>query len=255
MIPKRAYFYWNAETTISKLRWQTFMTFRKLHPDWEMELLVTTSDIEKNWTGSERQDFEESKTLRDANVMLLHHRANLLFGMNFTHINTETKYAPNYMSDLMRWKMIREGGWYFDVDQIFLKPFDDLCDNDFVFGCDKHNYSGVIGASPFNPHVIEMEKRTREKLQKGVTKYCEAGNWLFSDYIKDKTDVYRTPNNFFYPITDSYDVGKIYDGSFEIPSESYALHWFGGHPLSQDFNKQFKDLNGNDTISKYLRTL
>lgn len=251
MIPRIAHFYWNIETPLSFLRYQTLVTFRKHHPDWQMIIGVSKSDVKKTWTGVEKQDFEETGGI---NYLM---KSEELGVKVVPFLNTKA-YAPNYMSDVFRWYALQDGGWYFDLDQIFLKPLDNFCYNMFIFGCTKHAYSGVLGAAPKNQHVREMLLKTANKLKEGVTKYCEAGNWLFSDYIKDKTHAHRTCDNFFYPITDSYDVHKIYSGEFQIPEDSYALHWFGGHPDSQEFNKKFTPESmqtSNDTISRTLRAM
>jgi len=212
---------------------------------------MSGSKTEKTWKGYEEQDF-------------LNYEGQDYFGfvnqiekIKIREFYTEYNYSPTSMSDLFRWTILeKNGGWYFDMDQIFLRPFDELCNYHFIFGCEKYNYSGVIGAEKDHPYIKEMKKRTIDKLKEGFEKYCEAGNWLFSDFIQDKADIFKTPNNYFYPLTDSCHSDRLYSGEFKIPEESFALHWFGGHPFSQEFNKKFTEKyanNGTDTISMFLK--
>jgi hypothetical protein len=73
---------------------------------------------------------------------------------------------------------------------------------------------------------------------------------------KWKDKMFNAPPQYFYPIPDSYLAPSIYDGTFNVPDASYSLHWFGGLPASQDFNKKYSRQyagSSGDTISKFLR--
>ena len=89
--------------------------------------------------------------------------------------------------------------------------------------------------------------------------YNSGGPWMFRSVIqmrKWKDKILNVPPEIFYPIPDSYLVPHIYDGSFNIPDSSFALHWYGGHPKSQEFNKKYTEEfaeTSDDTISKFLR--
>jgi len=91
--------------------------------------------------------------------------------------------------------------------------------------------------------------------------YNSSGPFVF-EYALLNSDVFResnifnAPYDYFYPISCSSDVSKIYDGSFKISTRSFALHFYLGHPLSQDFNRNYTpelSKNNSDTISKFLR--
>jgi hypothetical protein len=150
----------------------------------------------------------------------------------------------------------RRNGFYFDLDQVILKSFDTFTDYDVVWGGDKINYSGVIGMFKRCPLAKEMHERTRAKIEAGTTAYCEAGNWLWDEYIKTAdTRHYRTlqtPQHWFYPVEQSYMMKQYYDGARPDISDSYALHWFGGHPDSQAFNQQTNE-QIDKTLSVWLK--
>lgn len=254
-IPKTAFFYWNKETPMSYLRYLTLVTFRYHHPDWGMVLYVSGSNTKKQWTGIEDQDFVN------------HGQKNYLdevYKLNCQIKDFETyQLNPNYISDVFRWKILAEfGGWYFDLDQIFTGNFDKYRDLDFVYGCQKHQYSGVLGASKKSKVAAGMKQEIDEKLKRPLTSYCELGNWLFSEKFhkySGKERVLRTINSTFYPITDSYNAKTLYNGSFKIdPDMSDAVHWFGGHPESQAFNRIYTEdfaKKSKDSISSYLESL
>ncbi len=67
---------------------------------------------------------------------------------------------------------------------------------------------------------------------------------------------YNAPREFFYPVIESGRVDEIYNGDLELEDNNYAIHWFGGHPLSQEFNnkytREFAKVS-NDTMSRFLR--
>jgi hypothetical protein len=69
---------------------------------------------------------------------------------------------------------------------------------------------------------------------------------------------FNAPYQYFYPINSSADVGQIYSGKFNPPVDSYALHFFGGHPLTQKFNQQYDEdfaKKSMDTISVLARKI
>lgn len=57
-IPKIASFFWGGGP-LSWLRYMTFWSFRKLHPDWEMRLyLRPVAHNQATWHTGEPQDFK-----------------------------------------------------------------------------------------------------------------------------------------------------------------------------------------------------
>lgn len=262
MIPHIANFYWNRETPLSYLRYLTLVTFRHHHPQWTMRLWTSRSNTAARWGGPERQDFMATS---ETDYMPVVHS----LGVDVLNLPEDHgDIAPNYISDIARWQTIVGGGWFFDMDQIIVRPFNELCFADFVTGAGNPGviYCGVVGASPLSRVPEIMLSAVTSKITAGTDSYCEAGNWLLrammsTPEFRRDTDQERhntTPSRYFYPVADSGDVWKIYDGSIIIPrgEDNYAMHWFGGHPLSQKFNAIYTEKyarTSNDTISRYLR--
>jgi 2-O-methyltransferase len=265
LIPQVANFYWNLETPLSYLRLLTLATFRYHHPHWKMNLWVSKSDCSQGWKGTEKQDFQvKDETRTDYLRRALDYDVNIvLFDYSITR-----KLAPNYVSDIARWRTIDGGGWFFDLDQIFVRNFDRLCRNDFVSGGHRTMYCGVLGASK-NSEVPEFVNRMQiVRLTGGdkLTGYVEFGNLFvhklsLTDEWKVKTAGEKhliTESECFYPVAVSKDVDRIYKGEVLLPAgeNNFALHWYGGHPKSQAFNRKYTPefaKESNDSISMYCR--
>jgi len=260
-IPKIAYFYWNISTPLSYLRYQTLTTFRKLHPDWIMRLYYNdTNDNSQQWVDMPKQDFTEYKG--EDYIMQVKK-----LGVEVVQYEHSHKLNPNYISDLFRYEQLyKTGGWWLDLDQLVLKPFDRFCDNyEFIFGGTSIVYNGVIGASYHSPICLAVIERQKELLKEArFENYCMLGNWCLSGLHKSKPHLFggakilQVGDQIFYPILESHNAKDLYEGKVNIDSliNSYAIHYFGGHPDTQNFNKIFTPefaKTSNDSISEYLR--
>jgi 2-O-methyltransferase len=275
-IPRIANFYWNIETPLSYLRYLTIVTFKYFHPEWVINLWVSPSDTKSitEWTTTRNtltQDFQKKSNGKNYlnNVIGL--------GVNILQFDDRlcSVLPPNYISDIARFKTLFDGGWFFDLDQIFTRNFDDLCNYDFVTGVGyMKEYAlnglincGVIGASKNSvvPKVIN-EKQMEILKNSSVKGYNELGNLFLNKCFKE--DWYNNLNekhfissmDYFYPVSTSHEVYLLYEGKMKIDEleNNYAVHWYGGHPLSQEFNSKYTEkfaLTSTDSISVYCRKL
>jgi len=72
----------------------------------------------------------------------------------------------------------------------------------------------------------------------------------------DLSRSFNAPFQYFYPINSSKDVKRLYEGHFKMDEETINVHWFGGHPLSQEFNNNYTEefaKRSKDWISKFCR--
>lgn len=242
-IPKIAHFVWSEGTPLNYMRYLTYRSFKYLNPDWKIMFhLVKGCENNFKFADGEKLEFQTKDNLRDylANVG------------EFTYHEVDG-IAPNYASDLIRWKVLYEhGGYYFDLDQLFCKSFNDLLNYDIVWGGDKINYSGVLGMFTHCPIAKLMHESVKNVLEGGAERYCEAGNWLWSSFISSKQGKtllshykpYQTPMAYFYPVERSEHMKEYYNGRKPDLRNAYALHWFGGHPDSQEFiSKSESEIN------------
>jgi len=254
---------WHSGCGLSYLRYLTFKTLRYFHPKAKIQLFVGTKFRTDNhdW-GEEKQDFEDPSAIQKDYIPELSK-----LDVEVNYVDWFPQYTPNQASDLFKWWYIKSfGGFYLDTDQIILGNFETLpLDTDFIYSsynvssCGLYFPVGVLGASKES----EIAGKVMEILPNVINPndYNSSGPFGFrrifeSRMWKDKT--FNAPSIYFYPIAESLDVNKIYNGSFKIPSQSYALHWFAGHPLSQAFNKKYDEdfaKTSNDTISCLIRDM
>lgn len=258
-IPLNFGLFWSG-AKLSHLRYLTFKTLRHFHPDSNIDLYCSSYTGKNNmmWN-NEAQDFQRNNDNEDYFERL--HDLNI----NIVIKDSWSKYPPNYQSDFFRWWWIKNfGGFYLDCDQIILRKFDTLPLNTNIIyskypakSCGIYAPVGVIGAIKESSTVSSMHDNVIKGYNERV--YNSIGPDLFrkvSDSISEPN--INLPPKYFYPIPESYMVEKIYNGEYMIENESYALHWFGGHPLSQKFNSKYTEdfaKKSQDTISKFIRSL
>jgi hypothetical protein len=237
-IPKIAHFIWSEGTPLTYLRFLTYNTFKDNHPDWKVMFhLVSGCATQKTWKGTETLEFISGKKPKDY--------IGYVTKSDIVH-NKVDGIIPNYASDLIRFESLyRYGGYYFDLDQLFCKSFNDLLDYDVVWGGKTINYSGVLGMFKGCPVAKAMYDNVKSKIA-NAKEYCEVGNWLWSSFVTSKEGLsllsyykaYITPMHFFYPVERSEYMIDYYKGKKPNLDGSYAIHWFGGHPDSQAFNSR-----------------
>jgi len=251
--------FWSG-SKLSYLRYLTFKTLRHYHPNSKIQLFIAEKTNKSNYKWvCEKQDFESELEGKDHIEKLNALDVEIVRGDFFG------QYQPNFQSDFFRWWWLKNNsGFYLDTDQIILKSFDSLpLDNSLIYSgyaaksCGYYTPVGCIGADKGSEIVEWIMQLLPQFLN--VNNYNSAGPTMFRDMLQMKQwkeKMYNAPPQYFYPIPDSYLAPAIYNGSFKVPEESFALHWFGGLGASQDFNKKYTKILArisNDTISKILR--
>jgi hypothetical protein len=261
MIDLRFGLFWSG-SKLSYLRYLTFKTLRHFHPNSIIEL-YTTDAFKVNgykW-GNERQDFETELDGNDYFYNLYDLDVSI---KTFDHF---PDFPPNFQSDFFRWWYLsKNGGWYLDTDQIVLRSFHDLpLDNDLICSVYKAKSCGIyapvgcIGANKDSEVVGFINAYIKRYFN--INNYNSIGPFMFGSVIGQKKwrdKIFNSPPNYFYPIQESYLVDEIYSGRFSVTNSNFCLHWFGGHPLSQEFNKKYTESfsrNSDDSISSALRQM
>lgn len=246
---------------MSYLRYLTFKTLRHFHPHSRIQLFISKHcKTDGHAWGVEKQDFENPDCFKIDHIDQLDE-----LDVEIIHMDHFGKqYHPNFQSDIFRWWWLKNnGGFYLDTDQIILKSFEGLPLNNKIMycaykavTCGVYTPVGAIGAQKDSKIVNHIVKYIPDYHNPNV--YNSLGPFMFRDVMakKDWQEGLNMPSKWFYPVPESCFVSKIFDGSFKIPEESYSLHWFGGHPLSQEFNKKYIEEfvdTSNDTISRFLK--
>jgi hypothetical protein len=241
------------------------VSLRRFHPNAEIELYLSKkSDNNATW-GIEEQDFQKKSSGKCYLDELRH--------LNIKVIEKDLfpTYAPNYQSDFFRWWWLyHNGGFYLDTDQIILRDFNELpLEADLIYSmyraksCGLYSPVGVIGAKKGCPIVKQIMDEMGGLYN--PKDYNSIGPFMFRDLFLKNRDrwerehvVYNAPPNWFYPVAESYMVNSLYDSELHFAQESFAVHWFGGHPNSQEFNRTLTEesiLKNKDTISMLARPL
>jgi len=250
---------------ISYLRYLTFKTLRHFHPDSVIKLYVSKQYNKHihNWD-IEKQDFETEIT-QD-------YKANIA-QLGVKIIEMDYFGSPDFcairQADMFRfWSLYHFGGFYLDTDQLILKSFNTLpLNKNLIYSqfsnVDRSRYAptGVIGCAKGDPIAKIAMKIVNDTYTHEVYNSSGPIAWetVLEEVNKSEHPEYsNVPEECFYPINCSSDIGKVYNGSYIIPKPSYCLHLYLGHPLSQEFNKKYTESfakTSNDTISKFLRGL
>lgn len=267
MINLRFGLFWSNEY-ISYLRYLTFLSLRKFHPNSDIELYISTSfDRSKKTWKHEKQDFQQQEMKQ-----ILH--VNELKNINVKLYYTDkfNDYSPNYQSDFFRWWWLQNNsGFYLDTDQIILKSFEDLPRHyELIYSayktlsCGLYTPVGVIGSQNMTDIVCWINNVIAKFYDPNC--YNSLGPFMFRSVLQSKkwnTSMFNSGYKYFYPIKDSCYVSFLYDSvnvskeTIKAIDQSYSLHWFGGHPSSQNFNKIYNPEiaeSSSDLISCILRS-
>jgi len=141
---------------------------------------------------------------------------------------------PAHKSDVIRLQVLLEqGGIYADTDTIFVKPFDDILDNQFVMGD-----QGIDGCEGLCPAIILSEKNSifGQEWLAGFEKYFKGGppgsptwcthsvqypKWL-STQIPNKITILNY-QSFFWPLYHQTHVEALFEQN-HIFNNAYSHH-------------------------------
>ena len=242
---KEINFYWGNEE-MSWLRYMTLVSFIKHNPEWKVNLYLDKSvELSKVWATPEVQDFFVSG------------RNNYLskieeLGVEIKNCNgvTESAKTPAQKSDLFKWHLLAtEGGFYSDMDIVFLKSIDKIYDisKEYEAGLTYTSYFsiGFMFSSGNNKIFERIYLSSINGDQKDYQGYGVKSVYKVYPTIKDMGDkVFNIPMKWFY-YNDSDHVDNIFlkNNYDEVKNNSYGLHWYAGHPLAQEFNNQVNKEN------------
>lgn len=265
MIPKRMYFYWGG-SAMSWMRYMTLYSFRKMNPDWEMVLCVSSDDID-SWVLSEKQDFlnysgaDYFDRISKLNVIV----ENVQFPDDFK--DKFKVISPIHESDLYRYyKLYNDGGFYSDMDVLYFRPMDLVYNeiisqgsNTILYQCSGYVAIGFLGAtkgnlfykdlmlSASNMHNYNAYQSYGVEL---IYKFfgISGNNLLIDNKIENKYDelkVYVISKSLIYHY-DWTTIEHTYRAPLGINSfdlNSIGYHWYAGNPISQKFNNLLNENN------------
>ena len=275
MIEKKIFFFWSGEK-MSFLRMMTLYSFCKLNPDWEVTLYVSKRfDKNKPWHTANQQDY-----LQYTGENYFNRIPSQVKIVDYQLFNPHTKQSmvldPVHLCDFCEWEYLyKDGGFYADMDILFVKPMDNLynfinennydtvvshigCFSIGFLACNKNNnfFKDVYLQSFANYHGsyqsvgVELWYHILGGMH-GMEHY----NNLVRQY--SNLNIYNFPFSTIYP-WDYTNLHEIFEKQNNIPEETIAIHWYGGDPISQTYNNQITENNfktTNSTICNCIKEL
>ena len=128
MIPKRIFFYWENDK-MSWMRYMTLYSFRKMNPEWEMDLFFNNANniTEKQWKTGNEQDFHSYDgvdyfdKIKNLNINIKE------IDFNENGLEQFKNVTPSGKSDIFKWyELYKNGGFFSDMDIIYFQPMDKL---------------------------------------------------------------------------------------------------------------------------------
>ena len=183
--------------------------------------------------------------------------------------------APEaHKSDLLTWKVLSTtGGLWCDMDILFTSPLNNSSLNqnskiDTIVSYDMDDARGLfvapigfLGSSVNNLYfkkiLLESTKNYNRELYQSIGTACvvkvaknfENAKKNFPNLNMFNLDPESVYHLHFKKIKD------IFLNNVQMRKESFGIHWYGGHPLSQEYNKKINHKNYhefNNTICKYI---
>lgn len=274
MINKTMTFFWSGEK-LSWLRYMTLYSFRKLNPDWVMELHLSKPihNLDKKWSTREVQD-NFSSISKDSIDKIYDLDINIIEHIPQRHIH------PAHNSDLFQWKWLGENsGFYSDMDILFIRSMDDFYDvankHDIIIAFNKGIFSiGMVGSSGKNRFFKDLYSVALSIIDQKLHHhtYNKTGACAIEVLIKDtKTNpqnllqiypeyaVWPFPMHVVYPFSWENDAARFY-GVHDLSQdpEVVGIHWYAGSSVSQRFNEILNEDNyteHDNTICYYINKI
>jgi len=269
ILPKTISFFWGNET-MSWMRYLTLYSFRKLNPNWKIELYYSLSpDIkEMRWKSREKQDYfyfkgkDYFQKVKDLDIDIIEWTCMTPNGITF-NVDSARK------GDFFKYeKLSKSGGIYSDLDILFVKSMDEIypvLNNYDISVCYRNGYwsIGFMTSKGNNLFFEEVWKNSFSTFS--PSSYQSAGIISIKDMLSKKFNVhpnidclinnykdisiFNLPMNFFYPFTWD-NVIKIFKENNDVPEDCIGIHWFAGNEISQQFNNVLTE----DTYQTYNNT-
>lgn len=252
-IPRKMHFYWGNEST-SFLRYLSVYSFRKLNPDWEVNLYVPARGHggEASWASWESYD-RAHFTGRDYSRELFSLPGLRVREVDFSAFPGMNGATEVHKSDFFRWHLLgEEGGVYSDIDILYFRPFEELAFNlpdnrDAEAVLCLHEHGHIIGffmASAGNAFFRGLAESALEYLDSQA--YQSIGSLMLNKLYPDEEAIRRgfpgmrwlnLPLSVVYPYdwSQATNIFQSRDASALQP-DTIGVHWFAGSPITRQFN-------------------
>jgi len=259
-IPKVAHFYWGGQK-MSFMRYMTIKSFKKFNPSWSVHLYSSDQFTEiATWREADphhRSDSVDYKLSDNYYNQLLEEVPLKVIKVDFSKTPVGNTASEVHKSDFIRWNLLySHGGLWCDMDIIFHRSLSDLSLNthlnqevDSVVCYDKRNANeapiGFLMSSKGNVVFKSLAKLASTRYDKLA--YQSIGTQLFNSLGRNFEDFKRNFINRIHNLEtkevyslDHKNINRIFEQDCyeEIKDSSIGVHWYGGAPLTQQYNNQ-----------------
>ena len=281
-IPKIANFYWGSNK-MSFLRYLTIYSFKKINPDWSIHLYVPKNVSKENtWLTKGGDTHHKIDHLEydgsDYYQKLLDDDAVKNIKVDFSNSFLTANAPEPHKSDLLTWQVLStKGGLWCDMDIVFNRPVTSLSVNygdretDTITSYD-YRLREVDGSptkpigflmsggnnSYFKKHAMESKNAYKDSEYQSigtsvVKRVCNTFEECKPRFFKNRFQNLDPDSVYHFHFQ---KIEQIYNESRPLPDNFIGLHWYGGHPTSQEFNKllnheNFKDFD--NTIGNVIK--
>jgi hypothetical protein len=247
----------------------TLRSFVYHNPDWRAVLyLASNPDYTRTWEGIEYQEDYHQNEYENYFSKIYHLDLEIVPHENHGH-------HPAQNSDLACWDiMSNNSGIFFDMDIMFIKSVNEFREwlEDSDTGIDLHPQGrhtqfriGVVcssGNNQFFKDLLEMgidNSKNMSNYQRLGSPLLEShlGNLMNNRFRKPQAAISRVEKvyggrainlSYFdtvYPLDWYEDKPRFYD-THQISGTFFGIHWYGGRPMSQEFNLRLTEDNFRD---------
>ena len=268
-IPKIAHFYWGA-TKLSWLRYMTVKTFSVCNPDWKIKFYIPS----KLFSGGLKWEQERVSINIDYLPEIYKLPNTEVITLDFDVLGIGD-IPEVFRSDVLRLKLLgSDGGFWADMDVITFKPFNEAYFNNPVYNkvdtfisytYERNHYSiGYLLASVNNEFYNFLYNKSMQCLLNSGDRQT-FGVILWDRYFKRPEDIHN-----YFPDLKLFNIGleaSYYFIYTQLPemfeqnnviknNNSIALHWYGGHPISNKWESALDQSNWNlyeNTITSLIK--
>lgn len=255
-IPKQVHFYWGGGP-LSYLRALSVKTFQQLNPDWQVTLHrpAIVGRAQPTWSTMQQKNSQVTRDYMDqlTGIDIQTH--------DFADYGFDNHAHEVHKSDFLRWLLLSTvGGVWSDIDILYCRPITALRDNHagnsqvHMVLCPlkppKKHTVGFLMSSAGNEFCAWMHKTSGDCYDPEV--YQCMGSDILNENFADLCEFEQRfgPGFLFLDPGSVYGITSKEIQRFYQPVDAHTakktakpgcigLHWFAGHPESQQFENGF----------------
>jgi hypothetical protein len=244
MIPKICFSYWSGNN-ISFLNILTLKTFSFFNPDWKI-IIYTDLKAPKNplpsWTTDEQKiEIVSNLTILD---FLISDKVSLVNIDIRKMLNRDDNIFPTYYADILRIMKLQEhGGFWIDLDILFLKPLPlewINIENSLIITTTENTFPiGLIGSVPNSGLMNFLVENCYELMMHSKFEHYQefgANLWrksIMHNDFANEVSIFSFAS--IYPYS-WFEINKYYLGEeSRINDSTVGVHWFNGSLETKNF--------------------